>query len=48
MHELGRLPRLGEKLDYGGFEFCVTRADRRRIDMLQVIRSAQDAVATTA
>ena len=48
MHELGRLPRLGEKLDYGGFEFCVTRADRRRIDMLQVIRSAQDSVATTA
>jgi len=43
MHELGRLPRLGEKLEYDGFEFCVTRADRRRIDALQVIRVALDA-----
>jgi magnesium and cobalt transporter len=42
MHELGRLPRLGEKLQYGGFEFRVTRADRRRIDTLQVIRLPQD------
>ena len=46
MHELGRLPRLGEKLDYGGFEFCVTRADRRRIDALQVVRLAQENVAS--
>jgi magnesium and cobalt transporter len=38
MHELGRLPRLGEQLEYGGFEFRVTRADRRRIDALQVAR----------
>ena len=37
MHELGRLPRLGEKLVYGGFEFCVTVADSRRIDTLQVL-----------
>ena len=44
MHELGRLPRLGEKLEYGGFVFCVIRADRRRIDTLQVTRSAQDTV----
>jgi len=46
MHQLGRLPRLGEKLRYDGFEFCVTRADRRRIDALQVIRFVQDAAAT--
>ena len=46
MHELGRLPRLGERLDYGGFEFCVTRADRRRIDALQVVRVAQENVAS--
>ena len=46
MHELGRLPRLGERLEYGGFEFCVTRSDRRRIDALQVIRVAQENVAT--
>lgn len=42
MHELGRLPRLGEKLRYDGFEFRVTRADRRRIDTLQVVRLVQD------
>ena len=38
MHELGRLPRRGEKLDFEGFEFAVTKADRRRIDSLQVQR----------
>ena len=38
MHELGRLPRRGEKLDFDGFEFAVTKADRRRIDALQVQR----------
>ena len=47
MHELGRLPRLGERLEYGGFEFRVTRADRRRIDVLQVVRIAQESIAST-
>jgi magnesium and cobalt transporter len=46
MHELGRLPRLGERLEYGGFLFRVTRADSRRIDSLQVIRSTQETVAS--
>ena len=36
MHELGRLPRLGESLHFAGFDFTVTKADRRRIDTLQV------------
>ena len=45
MHELGRLPRLGESLAYGGFEFRVTKADRRRIDALQVIRIPQESIA---
>ena len=48
MHELGRLPRLGEKLDYSGFEFRVTRADQRRIDTLQVVRNSRETVASTA
>ena len=39
MHELGRLPRRGEKLRFGGFEFAITKADRRRIDSLQVQRN---------
>ena len=47
MHQLGRLPRLGEKLSHSGFEFRVTRADRRRIDTLQVIRIGQDSEAST-
>lgn len=41
MHELGRLPRRGEKLTYRGFEFRVLKADRRRIDTLQVQREIQ-------
>jgi magnesium and cobalt transporter len=41
MHELGRLPRRGEKLSAGSFEFRVMKADRRRIDILQVQREIQ-------
>ena len=40
MHELGRLPRRGEMVQFGGFRFSVTKADKRRIDSLQVQRSA--------
>ncbi len=39
MHELGRLPRRGERLEFGGFVFTIIKADRRRIDTLQVQRS---------
>jgi magnesium and cobalt transporter len=38
MHELGRLPRRGEQLDYGGFRFKVLRGDRRRLYTLEVTR----------
>jgi len=38
MHELGRLPRRGEKIEFGGFHFAVIKADKRRIDALQVQR----------
>ena len=38
MHELGRLPRRGESVNFCGFEFVVTKADKRRIDLLQVQR----------
>lgn len=37
MKQLGRLPRRGEVVMLDGFEFRVTRADRRRIDSLRVI-----------
>jgi magnesium and cobalt transporter len=36
MKQLGRLPRRGEILNIGGFEFRVVRSDRRRIDTLRV------------
>ncbi len=38
MHELGRLPRRGEQLDFGGFRFKVLRGDRRRLHTLEVNR----------
>jgi magnesium and cobalt transporter len=38
LHELGRLPRRGEKIGFGGFEFAVVKADDRRIDSLRVQR----------
>ena len=38
MHELGRLPRRGEYLDFGGFRFRVLRGDRRRIQTVEVSR----------
>jgi magnesium and cobalt transporter len=38
MHELGRLPRRGEQLEFGGFRFKVLRGDRRRLHSLEVTR----------
>ena len=43
MHELGRLPRRGEHLDYAGFRFKVLRGDRRRLHSLEVTRAPQAA-----
>jgi len=37
MQEFGRLPRRGETIKIGKFEFRILRADRRRIDLLRVI-----------
>ena len=39
MHELGKLPRRGEAVEFGGFKFAVVKADKRRIDSLQVQRN---------
>ena len=36
LHELGRLPRRGEKVEFGGFQIAVIKVDERRIDALQV------------
>ncbi len=42
MHELGRLPRRGERVNFEGFDFSVTKADRRRIDTLLVQRDSTE------
>ena len=36
MQQLGRVPRRGETVAFGGYEFRVLRTDRRRIDSLRV------------
>jgi magnesium and cobalt transporter len=36
LHELGRLPRRGEAVEFGGLTLEVARADRRRIETLRV------------
>ena len=41
MHELGRLPRRGETLDFAGLRFKVVRGDRRRLHSLEVSRLPQ-------
>jgi magnesium and cobalt transporter len=41
MHELGRLPRRGETLDFAGLRFKVQRGDRRRLHTLEVTRLPQ-------
>ena len=38
IHELGRMPRRGESVAYGGFNFKVLQADRRRVHTLEVRR----------
>lgn len=40
MSALGRLPRRGERVEFGGFQFSIIKADERRIDTLQVQREA--------
>ena len=41
MHELGRLPRRNETLDFAGLRFKVLRGDRRRLHALEVARLPQ-------
>ncbi len=41
MHQLGRLPRRGETLDFAGLRFKVLRGDRRRLHTLEVSRLPQ-------
>jgi magnesium and cobalt transporter len=43
MHRFGYLPRRGERLHFNGFDFQVMKADRRRIDTLQVQRDRREA-----
>jgi magnesium and cobalt transporter len=45
LHELGRLPRRGETVTFGGFTFKVTRGDRRRIHAVEVSRMTAEPAA---
>jgi magnesium and cobalt transporter len=45
MYELGRLPRRGESVSFGGFRFKVLQADRRRLHTLEVTRTEAPAAA---
>jgi magnesium and cobalt transporter len=38
IHELGRMPRRGEMVEFDGFVFKITQADRRRVHTLDVRR----------
>jgi magnesium and cobalt transporter len=38
IHQLGRVPRRGEKLEFEGFSFKVARGDRRRVQTVEVTR----------
>ena len=38
IHELGSMPRRGERVEFNGFEFRVVQADRRRVHVLDVTR----------
>jgi Mg2+/Co2+ transporter CorC len=38
MYQLGRMPRRGEGVSFGGFRFKVMQGDRRRLHMLEVER----------
>ena len=42
LHELGRLPRRGERVEFEGFVFNVTRGDKRRIYTVEVARLPRD------
>lgn len=47
IHAIGRVPRRGESVVFGGYRFRVVRATRRRIDVLQVQRAEEGAVDST-
>ena len=42
IHELGRLPRRGERVEMEGLSFKVLRADRRRVETLEVTRLSEN------
>jgi magnesium and cobalt transporter len=45
LSELGRLPRRGERVEFDGFSFKVTRGDRRRIHAVEVTRLSAEPAA---
>ncbi len=46
IHELGSMPRRGERVFFNGFEFKVVQADRRRVHVVDVTRAETTAADT--
>ncbi len=46
IHELGRMPRRGDKISVGEFHFRVLRADRRRVDTVHLELASRDELAS--
>ena len=46
IHELGRMPRRGDKISVGEFHFRVLRADRRRVDTVHLDLASRDELAS--
>lgn len=44
-HELGHVPKRGEKLDLGRYRFTVIRADSRRVELLKLVVLPEDSEA---
>lgn len=42
VHELGHVPKRGEKLDLGRYRFTVIRADSRRVELLKLVVLPED------
>lgn len=45
VHELGHVPKRGEKLDLGRYRFTVIRADSRRVELLKLVVLSEDSEA---
>ncbi|MDN5865230.1 MAG: CBS domain-containing protein [Gammaproteobacteria bacterium] len=48
VHELGHVPRVGERVAIGAFDFRILRADRRRVQLLEIRTAPENDAAKPA